>query len=134
MVIRKIGYEKPKLSKKAKKSSKSINPETQAQELDVYFEEQYNLKWRRNNRIKKLTYFVEVNGIKLNLRTTSKGIHYFQCSSHRLRNSSACSFRARIKGMDLKKSQGQIQIIKGHSETCKFIPGNETKVFPEIQA
>ena len=79
-----------------------------------------------NEKSNKNSINLEVEGITLHSRGESKGISYFECSSHRLRNAASCNFRGRIKNFDKSLLEGDIEIIEDHSASCKFIPGNSS--------
>jgi len=72
---------------------------------------------------------LEVEGFYIYSRGKSKGITYFECSSHRQVNTPACNFRARIKDFDSSHLEGEIEISADHSPTCKFVIGNKTTNF-----
>ena len=78
-------------------------------------------------------FMIESEGIQLHCRGASKGIHYFECSSSRLRNSPDCHFRGRIPNLNKLLEEGAIEIIEDHSKTCKFILGNQSVDFNKNQ-
>ena len=77
----------------------------------------------------KDTYSYECEGIPIHIRGKSKGVYYFDCSSHRLKNTPGCHFRAKVKDLDPLAQKGAIEIIQEHSKTCKYIVGNITTDF-----
>ena len=79
--------------------------------------------------LKKDTYSYECEGIPIHSRGKSKGVYYFDCSSHRLKNTPDCHFRAKVKDLDPLAQKGAIEIIQEHSKTCKYIVGNTTTDF-----
>ena len=87
----------------------------------------YKLFWRRIGRRQKPSICLEVEGLTLLKRSTVRTISFFECESHRRRNDPVCDLRACIIDLDLSKLEGEIEIMKDHSSTCKYIPGNETK-------
>ena len=72
---------------------------------------------------------LEVEGIPLVTRGSSKGISYFECASRRQRNTPECTFRGRSIQYDVEAKEGEIEIIQDHSLTCKYLPGNDVKDF-----
>ena len=70
---------------------------------------------------------LEVEGIPLVTRGSSKGISYFECASRRQRNTPECTFRGRSIQYDVEAKEGEIEIIQDHSLTCKYLPGNDVK-------
>ena len=82
-----------------------------------------------SNGISPASLVLEVEGITIHSRGSSKGITYFECASHRQKNTPGCGFRARISGFSCSDTEGTIEIIHDHSPSCKFIPGNDTHDF-----
>jgi len=76
---------------------------------------------------------LEVEDITVHSRGSSKGIHYFECASHRHRNDLNCNFRGRIRDFSSLNSDGFIEIIEDHSSTCKFKVGNNTYDYEKNQ-
>jgi len=70
------------------------------------------------------TYYYEIEGIRCQSRGGSRGTYYFDCSSKRLMNAPDCAFRGRVVDFKQNQIEGDIEIIKEHSSTCQFKPGN----------
>ena len=68
----------------------------------------------------------EAEGIPLRIKSISKEITYFECNSSRQRNSPECNFRGRKNKFNIHVDTGEIEVIRQHSETCKYIIGNKT--------
>ena len=75
------------------------------------------------------SYIVFAEDIQLQSKGSSKGICYFNCSSHRRRNAPECNFRGRIKNWDISLLEGEIEIIQEHSPSCQYLVGNEVNDF-----
>ena len=96
--------------------------------LNKYQVKEY-IKILKEENNSKASIVLEVEGIFLYCRGSSRGISYFECSSHRLRNTAICNFRGRIKDFDQTLINGEIEIIQEHSESCQFLPGNSVNDF-----
>jgi len=115
-------------SKKGNKSKQSRSKSTTKtkHDNDNLILADYTVITTISKQSKKEINYLEVDGIILKNRSTAKGISYWECQSHQNKNSPDCFFRGKISNFDPSIKEGQIEIIKNHSDTCKFLPNNKT--------
>ena len=118
-------------SKSSKKSAKTVIKRGGSQPPPIKIDNPYReidyitcrRKSVKNSNI--IVVFLEAEGAELLKANTYKEITYWACSCYRVKDAPDCLFRGKIKNFDPNITNGSIEIMKEHSDRCRYQAGNE---------